>query len=192
MSPACHPARDVMLGHGPGDLPSGVDLPTGCASGPPRSARWQWRGRPRRYGDGLSCRQQPIEEVVRPIRRRSSRPTGWARTRRSARGSSARAAGAVVLIATLDWTSLRAGLGSPIIPQLDARAMARFAEVLTRPQWLWSFARTRGPDLTLPDMARPGEPAPTSSAPTESGCSPSRPPGKTSGGCAISGTARSC
>ncbi len=116
---------------------------------------------------GLSCfASKPIEEVVE-ANPKTFFQTYWMGTHEaiSSRLERARAAGAVGLIATLDWTfSYGRDWGSPIIPeQLDARAMARFApEVLTRPQWLWSFARTRRiPDLTVPNMARPGEPAPT-------------------------------
>jgi L-lactate dehydrogenase (cytochrome)/glycolate oxidase len=77
----------------------------------------------------------------------------------------ARAAGAVGLIATLDWSfSMGRDWGSPVIPEkIDLKAALRFApEVLTRPKWLAGFARTgQIPDLTVPNMANPGEPAPT-------------------------------
>ena len=116
---------------------------------------------------GLSCfASKPIEEVIE-ANPKTFFQTYWMGTRDaiSSRLERARAAGAVGLIATLDWTfSYGRDWGSPLIPErLDARAMARFApEVLTRPQWLWGFARTgRVPDLTVPNMARPGEPAPT-------------------------------
>jgi len=77
----------------------------------------------------------------------------------------ARAAGAVGLIMTLDWSfSNGRDWGSPVIPErLDLKAMARFApEALTRPTWLWNFAKTRKlPDLTTPNLTPPGGAAPT-------------------------------
>jgi L-lactate dehydrogenase (cytochrome)/glycolate oxidase len=83
----------------------------------------------------------------------------------TARLERARAAGAAGLIVTLDWSfSNGRDWGSPSIPErVDLKTMARFApEVLTRPQWLLAFGRTRRvPDLTVPNMAVPGEPAPT-------------------------------
>jgi L-lactate dehydrogenase (cytochrome)/glycolate oxidase len=83
-------------------------------------------------------------------------------TQRMAR---ARAAGAVGLIMTLDWSfSNGRDWGSPAIPQrVDLPTALRFApEVLTHPRWLWRYLRTRRlPDLTTPNLASPGEPAPT-------------------------------
>ena len=77
----------------------------------------------------------------------------------------ARKAGAVGLILTLDWTfSHSRDWGSPQIPdRVDLRAALQHApEVLRRPQWLASFARTlKLPDLTVPNMALPGGAAPT-------------------------------
>src|SRR5438067_3003143 len=77
----------------------------------------------------------------------------------------ARAAGAVGLIVTFDWTFSHArDWGSPFIPErLDAKTMARFApEVLRRPRWLAQWARTSAPpDLTVPNLAPAGGPAPT-------------------------------
>lgn len=77
----------------------------------------------------------------------------------------ARAAGAVGMIATLDWSfSKGRDWGSPSIPErMDLKAMLHFApEVLRRPRWLLDFARSgRIPDLTVPNMALPGEPSPT-------------------------------
>ncbi|MFF4777977.1 pre-mycofactocin synthase MftD [Microtetraspora fusca] len=74
----------------------------------------------------------------------------------------ARAAGAVGLIATLDWSfSNGRDWGSPWIPErLDLKAIARFApEGLSRPGWLLDFLRTGGvPDLTVPNLTDPGEP----------------------------------
>ncbi|GLV79798.1 alpha-hydroxy-acid oxidizing enzyme [Streptomyces hygroscopicus subsp. hygroscopicus] len=77
----------------------------------------------------------------------------------------AREAGAKGLIVTLDWSfSYGRDWGSPKIPErLNLKAMARFApEALTRPRWLWEFARSRSlPDLTTPNLAESGHDAPT-------------------------------
>jgi pre-mycofactocin synthase len=78
----------------------------------------------------------------------------------------AKAAGAVGLILTLDWSfSMGRDWGSPSIPEkIDLRAMVKYApEAITHPRWLTSFAKTRKiPDLTVPNMAPPGGgPAPT-------------------------------
>jgi heme/flavin dehydrogenase (mycofactocin system) len=77
----------------------------------------------------------------------------------------ARAAGAVGLIATLDWSfSHGRDWGSPTIPEtVNLKAMAHFApEALSRPRWLASFARTgKFPDLTAPNMGEKGQPGPT-------------------------------
>ncbi len=77
----------------------------------------------------------------------------------------ARAAGAVGIILTLDWTfAWGRDWGSPQIPErMDARTMLRFApQVLARPRWLAGYARAgKVPDLTVPNMAAPGEAAPT-------------------------------
>ena len=77
----------------------------------------------------------------------------------------ARAAGAVGLIITTDWSfSSGRDWGSPKIPEkMDLRAMLRFApEGITRPRWLLDFAKTgKVPDLTAPNLAEAGGPAPT-------------------------------
>src|SRR5882724_9127323 len=77
----------------------------------------------------------------------------------------ARAAGAVGLIVTLDWSfSHGRDWGSPAIPErIDLRAMIRHApDAITHPRWLAAFAMARRlPDLTVPNMAPPGGPAPT-------------------------------
>lgn len=91
----------------------------------------------------------------------------WAGTRDqiAQRVERARAAGAVGLIATLDWSfSLGRDWGSPHIPErITVKEALRFApEALTHPRWLIAFARTgRVPDLTVPNMTDPGRPAPT-------------------------------
>jgi L-lactate dehydrogenase (cytochrome)/glycolate oxidase len=82
-----------------------------------------------------------------------------------ARIERAREAGAVGLIATLDWSfSHGRDWGSPTIPEtVNLRAMLRFApEALSHPRWFLSFARTgKRPDLTTPNMVAKGEKGPT-------------------------------
>lgn len=82
-----------------------------------------------------------------------------------ARMERARAAGAVGLIVTSDWSfSNGRDWGSPSIPErMDLRAMIRFApEGIVRPRWLLDFAKTgRVPDLTAPNLSQDGGPAPT-------------------------------
>jgi pre-mycofactocin synthase len=77
----------------------------------------------------------------------------------------AHAAGAVGLIATLDWSfSHGRDWGSPVIPEtLSLKAMTRFApEALVRPRWLYSFAKSgQLPDLTAPNMGEKGQAGPT-------------------------------
>ncbi|WP_031469037.1 pre-mycofactocin synthase MftD [Sciscionella sediminilitoris] len=77
----------------------------------------------------------------------------------------AHAAGAVGLIATLDWSfSMGRDWGSPEIPEkVDLKTMVRLApKVLTKPRWLYEFGRTgRIPDLTAPNLASPDGAAPT-------------------------------
>jgi L-lactate dehydrogenase (cytochrome)/glycolate oxidase len=81
-----------------------------------------------------------------------------------ARMERARAAGAVGLIITTDWSfSNGRDWGSPSIPEkMDLKAMVRFApEGIRRPRWLLEFARTgRVPDLTAPNLSDGGQ-APT-------------------------------
>ncbi len=69
-------------------------------------------------------------------------------------------AGAVGLIATLDWSfSMGRDWGSPEIPEkVNLAAAIRLApQVLRKPRWLWTFAKSgRIPDLTAPNLAAPG------------------------------------
>jgi pre-mycofactocin synthase len=116
---------------------------------------------------GLSSfASKPVEEVV-AANPQTFFQIYWVGTRDDIlrRVERARAAGAVGLIATLDWSfSHGRDWGSPAIPEtVNLKAMARFApEALTHPRWLYAFARTgRFPDLTVPNMAEPGHPAPT-------------------------------
>jgi heme/flavin dehydrogenase (mycofactocin system) len=77
----------------------------------------------------------------------------------------ARAAGAVGLIATLDWSfSHGRDWGSPVIPEsMNLTSMVRLApQALTRPRWLYAFVRSgRLPTLTVPNMAAKGQEGPT-------------------------------
>ena len=70
-------------------------------------------------------------------------------------------AGALGLIATLDWSfSVGRDWGSPEIPErIDLKTMVRMApQVVTRPRWLYQFGRAGTiPDLTAPNLAKPGE-----------------------------------
>jgi heme/flavin dehydrogenase (mycofactocin system) len=82
-----------------------------------------------------------------------------------ARMERARAAGAVGLISTLDWSfSVGRDWGSPAIPdKVDLPTAVKFGpEVALRPRWLLEFAKTgKIPDLTVPNLVQPGEQAPT-------------------------------
>src|SRR5260370_26955144 len=116
---------------------------------------------------GLSSfASKPVEEVA-AANPKTFFQTYWvgARDQMLAHIERARAAGAVGLIVTLDWSfSNGRDWGSPVIPErVDLKTAVRFApEVLMRPRWLLDFARTlRLPDLTVPNMASRGEPGPT-------------------------------
>jgi L-lactate dehydrogenase (cytochrome)/glycolate oxidase len=116
---------------------------------------------------GLSSfASKPVEDVV-AANPQTFFQIYWVGTRDEIlqRVERARAAGAVGLIATLDWSfSHGRDWGSPVIPEtLSAQAMLRFApEVLARPRWLYSFAKSgRLPDLTAPNMGTKGHPGPT-------------------------------
>ena len=82
----------------------------------------------------------------------------------AARVERARAAGAVGLIATTDWSFAHGrDWGSPKIPEhMDLRTTVRMLpEGLTRPRWLLQWAKTmRPPDLRVPNQAAVGEPGP--------------------------------
>ena len=77
----------------------------------------------------------------------------------------ARAAGAVGLIVTLDWSFDHSrDWGSPKIPdRIDLRTiLGKLPETVVRPRWFLRWARTlRPPGLQVPNMALPGQPAPT-------------------------------
>ena len=83
-----------------------------------------------------------------------------------ARMERARAAGAVGLIATLDWSfAYGRDWGSPYIPEtINWEAVRRYAaQVALRPGWLWEYAKAKSfPDLAVPNMATgKDEPAPS-------------------------------
>jgi pre-mycofactocin synthase len=116
---------------------------------------------------GLSSfASKPVEDVV-AANPQTFFQVYWVGTRDQVlqRVERARAAGAVGLIATLDWSfSHGRDWGSPVIPEsVSLKAMARFSpEALSHPRWLWSFARTgKLPDLTAPNMAEKGQKGPT-------------------------------
>lgn len=111
---------------------------------------------------GLSSfASQPMEDVVA-----TGVPTFfqvyWSGSRDviAARLARAKAAGAVGLILTLDWSfSHQRDWGSPSIPQsIDLKTAIKFApEVLLRPQWLAAFAKTgKLPDLSVPNVGARG------------------------------------
>jgi L-lactate dehydrogenase (cytochrome)/glycolate oxidase len=109
---------------------------------------------------------KPVEEVV-AANPKTFFQMYWvgSRDEMAGRMERARKAGAVGLIATLDWSfSFGRDWGSPHIPEtLTLREALRFApEALTRPSWLYAFVRSGGvPDLTVPNLPAGGEPAPT-------------------------------
>jgi heme/flavin dehydrogenase (mycofactocin system) len=117
---------------------------------------------------GLSSfASKPVEEVV-AANPQTFFQMYWVGTREEmlARMERARRAGAVGMIATLDWSfAYGRDWGSPFIPEkINFEAARRYApQVLARPRWLLDFAKTgKIPDLTVPNMvATPGDPAPT-------------------------------
>jgi heme/flavin dehydrogenase (mycofactocin system) len=116
---------------------------------------------------GLSSfASKPVEDVV-AANPQTFFQVYWVGTRDEVleRIERARAAGAVGLIATLDWSfSHGRDWGSPVIPEtLDLKSMAKFApEALARPRWLYDFAKSGElPDLTAPNMGKKGETGPT-------------------------------
>jgi heme/flavin dehydrogenase (mycofactocin system) len=109
---------------------------------------------------------KPVEEVV-AANPKTFFQVYWigGRAEMEARVERARAAGAVGLIITLDWTfDTGRDWGSPKIPErMDLATMLRYApQALARPRWLAGYARTfRPPELTVPNMVAAGQPAPT-------------------------------
>jgi heme/flavin dehydrogenase (mycofactocin system) len=115
---------------------------------------------------GLSSfASKPIEEVI-AANPQTFFQLYWlgGRDQIAARLDRARRAGAVGVIATLDWSfSHGRDWGSPHIPErLTFSELLRLApEGLTRPKWLGSYLRTGHlPDLTVPNLAMDGQPAP--------------------------------
>ena len=110
-----------------------------------------------------SFASKPVEEVL-AANPRTFFQMYWVggRDEMAARMERARAAGAVGLIATLDWSfSFGRDWGSPHIPEaLTLREMIRHApEAAMRPSWLaqWLRAGTL-PDLTVPNLPVGGGP----------------------------------
>jgi heme/flavin dehydrogenase (mycofactocin system) len=116
---------------------------------------------------GLSSfASKPVEEVI-AANAQTFFQVYWVGTRDDVvqRIERARQAGAVGVIATLDWSfSHGRDWGSPVIPEtLSLQAMLRFApEALARPRWLYDFIKSgKLPDLTAPNMGPKGETGPT-------------------------------
>ncbi|WP_280467947.1 pre-mycofactocin synthase MftD [Nocardia cyriacigeorgica] len=115
---------------------------------------------------GLSSfASKPIEEVI------AANPATFfqlywcgSKDEISARMARAKAAGAVGLILTLDWSfSHGRDWGSPVIPEsLNLRTMMKFApQTMIKPRWLTTYVRSgKLPDLTAPNMAVGDAPAP--------------------------------
>lgn len=115
---------------------------------------------------GLSSfASKPIEEVI-AVNPKLFFQVYWLGGREAIaeRVERARAAGAVGLIVTTDWTfSHGRDWGSPKIPeQMNLGTILRLSpQAITRPGWLWKYAKTlRPPDLRVPNQARKGEPGP--------------------------------
>jgi heme/flavin dehydrogenase (mycofactocin system) len=116
---------------------------------------------------GLSSfASMPVEDVV-AANPKTFFQIYWVGTRDQMveRVERARAAGAVGLIATLDWSfSHGRDWGSPVIPEsMNLRQMIRLApQALSRPRWLYAFVRSGHlPNLTVPNMAAKGQEGPT-------------------------------
>jgi len=108
---------------------------------------------------------KPLEDVVE-ANPQTFFQIYWAgdRDSMSARMERARAAGAAGMILTLDWSfSHGRDWGSPSIPEkIDLKTAIQHApDVLTRPQWLMSWLKTkRLPDLGVPNFPTGGAPVP--------------------------------
>ncbi|GAB3195980.1 mycofactocin biosynthesis FMN-dependent deaminase MftD [Nocardioides hungaricus] len=104
---------------------------------------------------------KPVEEVVEACPRTLFQMY-WTGDRdvMAQRMERAHRAGAVGLIATLDWSfSTGRDWGSPEIPErVDLKAMIRMApQVVTKVRWLRQFGPRHIPDLTAPNLAPAGE-----------------------------------
>jgi pre-mycofactocin synthase len=116
---------------------------------------------------GLSSfASRPIEEVI-AANPKTFFQIYWAGSREqiAERLQRAASAGAVGLIATLDWSfSHSRDWGSPAIPErMDLQAILKqLPGAVSRPRWLAAWARAGGPpDLTVPNMTTGGGPTPT-------------------------------
>ena len=116
---------------------------------------------------GLSCfASKPIEEVA-AANPKTFFQTYWVGSREEtvARMERAKAAGAVGLIGTFDWSfSNGRDWGSPTIPeQMDLKTMVKLApDALSRPRWFAEFLRAGHiPGLTVPNLAAADEEPPT-------------------------------
>jgi len=116
---------------------------------------------------GLSSfASKPVEDVL-AANPKTFFQMYWVGTREdmAARMERARAAGAVGIIVTLDWSfSFGRDWGSPRIPEkMTLQEMIRFApEALSRPAWLYEWLRTGAiHDLTVPNLPVDGSSAPT-------------------------------
>src|ERR1700677_2268707 len=116
---------------------------------------------------GLSSfASKPIEQVI-AANRQTFFQMYWVGTRdeMAARMERARAAGAVGIIVTLDWSfSFGRDWGSPRIPEkMTLEEMVRqIPSAVSRPGWLYSWLRSGAiPDLTVPNLPVGGGPAPT-------------------------------
>ena len=115
---------------------------------------------------GLSSfASKPIEEVI-PVNPKTFFQIYWLGGREAIaqRADRARAAGAVGLIVTTDWSfSHGRDWGSPKIPEkMDyLTAIKMSPQGLVRPGWFLQWAKTfRPPPLSVPNQARAGEPGP--------------------------------
>ncbi len=115
---------------------------------------------------GLSSfASKPIEEVV-AANPKTFFQIYWLGDRDAiaARADRAKAAGAVGLIVTTDWSfSHGRDWGSPKIPErMDLRTIIKMMpEGLTRPSWFLEWAKTlHPPALSVPNQAAKGEPGP--------------------------------
>lgn len=114
-----------------------------------------------------SFASKPIEEVV-AANPQTFFQMYWVGSREdmARRMRRARDAGAVGLIATLDWSfSHGRDWGSPVIPErMNLKTMIGLApQGIARPRYTWDWLVRGGglPDLTVPNMADPGEEPPT-------------------------------
>ncbi|MDH6244816.1 pre-mycofactocin synthase MftD [Mycobacterium sp. OTB74] len=115
---------------------------------------------------GLSSfASKPIEEVV-AVNPKTFFQVYWLGDRDAiaARVERARAAGAVGLIVTTDWSfSHGRDWGSPKIPEkMDLKTIIKMSpEVMTKPRWFFQWAKTlRPPALSVPNQGAKGEAGP--------------------------------